>query len=155
MAKPYRLEKLDICKGLNAMEIQEIAKISTKVFYRKGETITDLDSKTRDIYVLIEGQVDIISPNGIPLYRVSNGEIFGELAVVPNVKRTAVAKARMDSWILVLNIKHLEALGLQFPRIHNRVYQNIVHSLGIKLARANKLIELLKTELTKTLKGAD
>ena len=153
MAKPYRLEKLDLCKGLNAMEIQEINKISTKVLFKKGDIISDVNNKSRDVYVLIEGHIDIMSLHGISLYRVSNGEIFGELALVPNIKRTAVSIARVDSWVLILNINHLESLGDECPSIQNKVFSNIVQSLGIKLARANKLIELLKAELSKSLKN--
>ncbi len=149
----YKLEKLDICKGLNAMDIQEISKISSKASCRKGDIITDANNKSRDVYVLIEGEVDIMSMHGISLYRVSNGEIFGELAMVPNIKRSAIAIARTESWVLILNINHLEALGEQFPHIYRQVYHNIIQSLGVKLARANKLIELLKTELTRALKG--
>jgi len=149
----YKLDKLDLCKSLNAMEIQEIGKISSKVCYEKGDIISDMNNKSRDVYVLIEGQVDIISLHGVSLYRVSNGEIFGELALVPNIKRTAVAIARAESWVLVININHLEALGEESPAVYKKVYQNIVLSLGIKLARANKLIELLKTELSKSLKN--
>ena len=153
MAKAYRIEKIDLCKGLNAMEIQEISKISTKVRYQKGDIISDMNNLSRDLYVLIDGHVDIMSPHGISLYRVSNGEIFGELAMVPNIKRTAVAIARVESWVLVININHLEALGEEVPDIYRKVYLNVVQSLGIKLARANKLIELLKTELSKSLKN--
>ena len=153
MAKAYRIEKIDLCKGLNAMEIQEIAKISTKVRYQKGDIISDMNNKSRDVYALIDGHVDIMSPHGISLYRVSNGEIFGELAMVPNIKRTAVAIARVESWVLVTNVNHLEALGEEVPDIYRKVYLNVVQSLGIKLARANKLIELLKTELSRSLKN--
>jgi signal-transduction protein with cAMP-binding, CBS, and nucleotidyltransferase domain len=148
----WGLDRLDICKNLNAMEIQEISKISNKICYQKGDIITDVNNKSRDVFVLIDGRVDIMSLNGVSLYRVSNGEIFGELALVSNIKRTAVAIAREESWVIALNINHLEALGEQFPEIHKKVYNNVVHSLGIKLARANKLIELLKTELTKSIK---
>ncbi|MCD6308312.1 MAG: cyclic nucleotide-binding domain-containing protein [Candidatus Latescibacteria bacterium] len=149
---PYRIDKLDICKGLTAMDIQEIMKISTKVCYRKGDIITDASNKSRNVYVLIDGDVDIMSMHGVSLYRVSNGEIFGELAMVPNIKRSAVAVARSESWVFVVNINHLETLGEQYPDIYRKVYHNIIQSLGIKLARANKLIELLKTELTRSLK---
>jgi len=151
--KVWGLVKLDLCNGLNAMEMQEISKITNKFNFQKGDIITDVNNKSRDVYVLIEGRVDIVSLNGVSLYRVSNGEIFGELAVVPNVKRTAVAIAREESWVLLMNFNHLEALGKQFPDVYTKVYQNIILSLGIKLARANKLIELLKTELTKSLKN--
>ena len=149
----WGLEKFDIFKGLNAMEIQEVSKISNKVFFQKGEIITDLINESRDVYVLIQGRVDIISVQGVSLYRISLGETFGELALVPNIKRTGLATAREETWILILNINHLEALGDGFPDIYKKVYINLVRSLGIKLARANKLIELLKTELTKSLKN--
>lgn len=153
MAKAYRVEKLEICRNLNAMEIQEISKITTKVCYQKGDIITDVNNRSRDVFVLIDGRVDVMSLHGVSLYRVSNGEIFGELALVENVKRSAVAIAREESWVLILNINHLESLGEEYPAIFRKVYNNIIQSLGIKLARANKLIELLKTELSKTIRN--
>jgi CRP-like cAMP-binding protein len=149
----WGFEKLDICKDLNAMEIHELGKIARKVNFQKGDIITDVNNKSREVYVLIEGQVDIMSLHGISLYRVSNEEIFGELATVGNIKRTAIAVAREESWVMVMNMSHLESLGEEFPNIYKKVYKNIVTSLGIKLARANKLIELLKSELSKSLKN--
>jgi CRP-like cAMP-binding protein len=147
----WGLEKLELFKGLNAMEMQEITKIATKVRYGKGDVIAD-QGNGRDVYVLIEGEVDIVSLGGVPLYRVAKNEGFGELAIIKNLKRTAVAVCREDSWVLVMNVNHLEQLGEEFPDIHRKVFLNLVQSLGIKLARANKLIELLKTELGKALK---
>ena len=149
----WQLEKFDLYKNLNAMEIQEVSKISSKVCFQKGDIITDANHKSRDIYVLIAGRVAFTSFNGISLYRVSNGEIFGELAMVPNIRRSAIAIAREESWVLIININHLESLGDEVPSIYKKVYNNIVYSLGIKLARTNKLIELLKVELSKSIKN--
>jgi len=155
MPKPiWGIEKFDLFKGLNVMEIREVTKISTKVCFEKGDIITEVNTTSREVYVLIEGRVEIVSLNGISLYRVSNGETFGELALVPNIKRTAVGIAREKSWVITINIHHLESLGDEFPDINKKVQQNLVHSLGIKLARANKLIELLKKELAKSLKNS-
>ena len=148
----WGLDKLDLFATLNPMELQEIAKIANKVFYHKGDIITDRDNKSRDVYVLIEGSVDIVSFKGVPLYRASKGEVFGELAMINSIKRSAVAIAREDSWVLILNMNHLEHLGEEYPEIYSKISINLVQSLGIKLARANKLIELLKEELTKALK---
>jgi len=148
----WGLEKFDLFKGLNPNELQEISKIIVKTRFQRGDIITDQTSKSRDVFVLINGRVDIVSVNGYPLYRIANGEIFGELALVSNLKRTAVAIAREDSWVLVMNINHLESFGIENPHVYTMVNANIINSLGIKLARANKLIELLKAELTKTQK---
>jgi len=153
MAKAiWGLEKFGMFKGLNPNELQEISRIVSKVLYHKGDIVTDQSSKSRDVFLLIDGRVDIISLNGIHLYRISKGEIFGELALVPNLKRTAIAVAREDSWILEMNINHLESFGNEHPDVYRLVNTNIVNSLGIKLARANKLIELLKSELAKNLR---
>jgi CRP-like cAMP-binding protein len=148
----WGLEKLELFKGLNAMEMQEVARIANKVRFNKGDIIAGESDQSRDIFVLIEGSVDIVSLNGIPLYRIATGEIFGELALVPNIKRTATAVSREESWVLIVNMNHLEKLGEEYPSIYKIVSNNLVKSLGTKLARANKLIELLKTELTKALK---
>lgn len=147
----WGLEKLDLFKGLNAMEMQEITKIATKVRFNRGDQVIR-ENSGRDVYVLIDGGVDIVSHGGVPLYRISRGEIFGELAIITSAKRTATAVCREDSWILIMNINHLEMIGEEFPNIYRTVSDNIFLSLGIKLSRANKLIELLKTELAKALR---
>ena len=148
----WGLEKLDLFNNLNPMELQEITKIANKVFYHKGSIITDKDNKSRDVFVLVDGSIDIVSLKGVPLYRISKGEVFGELAMISSIQRSAVAVSREDSWVVVLNINHLEHLGEEYPDIYSKVTKNLVHSLGVKLARANKLIELLKEELTKAIK---
>ena len=144
--------KFDLFNNLNPMELQELTKIVNKVCFQKGDIITDQDNKSRDVYVLMEGSVNIISLKGIPLYRVTKGEAFGELAMIGGIQRTAVAVAREESWILIVNMNHLESLGDEYPDIYHTISKNLVRSIGIKLARANKLIELLKEELTKAIK---
>lgn len=153
MAKAiWGLEKYDLFKGLTASDIQTVTQIANKITFNKGTIITDQDCKSRDLFLLIEGKVDVISPNGIQLYRVTAGETFGELALAQNLKRTAIAVAREKSVILIINMNYLESLGVEYPEIYQTLSDNIVNSLGIKLARANKLIELLKSELSKNMK---
>jgi len=155
MAKAlWGLDKLDLFKGLNAMEMQELSKIVSKVRYVKGDIIAE-EENSREVFVLIDGSVDIMSQSGVPLYRISKSEAFGELSLVASLRRTARAVCREDCWILVMNINHLETIGDEHPEIVRIVSGNIVQSLGVKLARANKLIELLKTELARTLKAKD
>ncbi len=153
MAKAiWGLERFSLFKGLTANDIQTITQIANKTTYEKGDIITDQNSKARDLYLLIEGKVDIISPNGIQLYRITTGETFGELALTKNIKRTAIAVAREKSVLLVLSMNHLESFGIEYPGIYKILSDNIVNSLGIKLALENKLIELLKSEIIKNLK---
>jgi len=148
----WGLENNLLFKGLTANDIQAVTQIVRKVQFKRGDIITDQSSKSRDVFVLIDGHVDIISLTGMQLYRISKGETFGELALVENLKRTAMAVARDESWVLVLNMNHLEAFGEEYPKVYSTISANLVTSLGVKLARANKLIELLKSELTRELR---
>ena len=148
----WGLETFSLFKGLNPTEVQSVSPIVTKRSYHPGDIITDQNSKSRDVYILLNGRVDIISLGGMPLYRISNGEAFGELALINGLKRTAIAVSRDESIVLQLNISMLESFGEEHPAIYRIISGNIVTSLGIKLARANKMIELLKTELEKTIR---
>ena len=148
----WGLEQFALFKGLNPNEIQAVSQIVAKNTYHPGDIITDQNNKYRDVFVLVNGRVDIMSLNGVPLYRIANGETFGELALISGVKRTAVAVSREDSIVIHLNINHLETFGEENPNVYRIISGNLVTSLGIKLARANKLIELLKSELAKTMR---
>jgi CRP-like cAMP-binding protein len=148
----WGLDQFDLFSGLNPNEIQNLSQIVVKKTFRTGDIITDQASKSRDVYILVKGRIDIVSLNGVQLYRVTQGEAFGELALITKLKRTAVAVAREDCIVLVLNINLLETFGEEYPDIYQKVTDNIIDSLGIKLARANKMIELLKTELAKTMR---
>ncbi|HEX2999090.1 MAG TPA: hypothetical protein VHR86_02480, partial [Armatimonadota bacterium] len=68
----WKLEKLDLFRGLNAMELQEVARIATKVRYNRGDPVISGNSD-RDVYVLIEGSVEVVSSGNVPLYRVTRG----------------------------------------------------------------------------------
>ncbi len=149
----WGLDRLDLFRGLNPMELQEITRIAKKIRFDRNDVIADMRGECRDVYVLIEGEVEITSPNGVSLYRIAPGETFGELVLAPGLTRTARAVSREESWVLILNIAHLESIGEEFPAIYRTVSGNIVRSLGVKLARANKLIELLKSELGSALKN--
>ncbi len=149
----WGLEKFSLFNGLTANDIQAVTQITEKVIYEKGDIITDQISKSPNLFLLIEGNVDIISPSGMQLYRIAAGETFGELALAEHLKRTAIAVARTKSVILVLNMNYLDSLGQEYPEVYKTLTKNIVNSLGVKLARANKLIELLKTEIAKNVKS--
>ena len=66
MAKAiWGLEKFNLFKEITATDIQSITQIANKRTYEKGDIITDPNSKSRDLFLLIDGKVDIISPRGI------------------------------------------------------------------------------------------
>lgn len=72
--------------------------------YRKGEVIFEEGSRGEHAYVILSGQVDIVrkTRDGESVLRtLGKGEIFGEMALVDNLPRSASAVSREDDTLLV------------------------------------------------------
>lgn len=72
------------------------------VFYDKGEYIVRAGDKGDSAFVIIEGEIEVRSPNGDVLAIMGQGEVFGELALLTDDTRTADVVAQSDSRIMSL-----------------------------------------------------
>jgi CRP-like cAMP-binding protein/sugar phosphate isomerase/epimerase len=63
--------------------------------FDKGETICEQDTLGQEMFLIKEGGV-VVSINGFTLAQLSPGEIFGEISLFYNVKRSATVKAAKD-----------------------------------------------------------
>ena len=63
--------------------------------YAAGETIFDDGQEGDYMYVVIEGEVEIVA-KGKVINRIGVGEIFGEMALIDNSPRSADARASRE-----------------------------------------------------------
>ena len=63
--------------------------------YAAGETIFDDGQEGDYMYVVIEGEVEIVA-KGKVINRIGVGEIFGEMALIDNSPRSADARASQE-----------------------------------------------------------
>lgn len=153
MHKPaVGLDQCDLFTDLNPMELQEVTKLTTKTSYHPGDVIAELDNDIPEIFVVLYGTVDIVSLKGVSLYHASTGEMFGESAAVRGLRKTGRAVAREECQVLSLPLNHLDNIGIENPGIVKAIEKNIMHSLAVRLARMQKLVELLKSELARAVK---
>ncbi len=64
-----------------------------------GQLIFEAGEKGTEMYVLLEGQVDI-EVNGKVFDTISPGEFFGEMALIDNSPRSATARASKPSVVV-------------------------------------------------------
>jgi CRP-like cAMP-binding protein len=75
---------------------------SRKLQVLAGEAVFNVGDPASDMYVVIEGQIDICS--GDTLYEtVEAGGLFGEMALVDSSPRSASAVARVDSTLVPID----------------------------------------------------
>lgn len=119
--------------------------------YRLGEIICEQDTYGEEMYFIKEGEV-VVFINGTPVASLVPGEIFGEISLFYNIKRTATIKAASDSTrVGILTRSGFESLlkGSR-PYSHDLIYRlyNILperlRNLNEKYKTAVNALNILK-----------
>jgi GNAT superfamily N-acetyltransferase len=127
-----------IFAGLEEGELSKIAGLCAVINKSSGETVLQA-GKTGDVfYMVMEGEMDILSPDGShSVGTVQAGDFLGEIALVSRQAYTATAVAATDVTLIALKYQDFESLINRYPRIGLRVMRNIAISVGEKLRLLN------------------
>jgi len=113
--------------------------ISPTICFAKGEIIFNEASPPNGIYLICSGLVEVLKNSGgkeIMLARLGEGAIFGEMAIIDNVPRSATIKTLEDTWCYQHNIQSfLDKLHNLDPQI-TAIFDEMVFTLRHKNAKA-------------------
>ncbi|HET7710845.1 MAG TPA: cyclic nucleotide-binding domain-containing protein [Thermoanaerobaculia bacterium] len=110
--------------------------------FNAGDTIFQQDELGTEMYIILEGEVDIVKKIGEEshvLSRLEKGDFFGEMSVLESIARTATAIARTDVRALVINGSRFDEMLRKNPEIAVR----IIRKYSKRLREANTLLERL------------
>lgn len=112
-------------------------------FFKAGDMIFRENEEGSEMFVIVEGQVEIRKATGPSsnktLTVLHKGDMFGEMAIIEKMPRSATAVAVQPTRLLVLNEKLYEstmASNPDFARKMNKV-------LSERIRRANAIIQNL------------
>lgn len=157
-SKLWFLDKINLLKGLNMQEMQEVAGKTTMSSSGKGEYIYFPEDPSKVVFFLKEGRVKLgsYSEDGKELIKtvLYPGEVFGELAVAGEEKRQDFAVSLDENvTICAMKVEDLKALMTNHPSLNMEVTRTIgerlmkverkMESLIFKDART-RIIELIK-----------
>jgi len=112
--------------------------------FKKGETICEPNTVGKEMFLIKEGEV-IVSMNEFTLAQLPPGEIFGEISLFYNVKRSAMVKAAKDKTkIGILTRSGFETL---LKRSQPYSYDLIYRLFSILPARLRILNDKYKTAI--------
>ncbi len=148
-SKPITYEKLKVIKSLKRNylffsdfeeeEIMEIFKLSAREGFKPGEVIFEEGARGNKMFIIIEGQVRIVSRNkagvDIEISVLSDGDCFGEMAILDNSHRSATAVALEET--VVVSINEI-VLRITRPELCLKLYKNIASIVAEKLRRADQ-----------------
>jgi len=110
--------------------------------YAAGDVIFRQGDLGTEMYIIQEGQVDIVKQLGGEshlLSKLDRGDFFGEMAILENVARSADAIASTDVRVLAINGSRFDEMLRKNPEVAVR----IIRKYSQRLREANALLERL------------
>ena len=112
--------RVPIFADLTASDIAEIIQLLDSRTAQGGEVIVRRGDKADAIYFIVAGEVEVelVDNENVSL---SDGDFFGEIAVLAGETRKATVRAVADTQLLILQAHDLERLMDRVPEIGRRI----------------------------------
>lgn len=142
------LKSISIFKDLKTNEILRLERALHERHYRKGEVIFNEGEPGAALYIIKEGEVDVVinyDTEPITLTKLSSGMFFGEIALFDETARSATVFASKESEIIALSKPDFILFSQQEPSIGLKIVMRLGEILSIRLRTSNKQIEELRS----------
>lgn len=129
--------------GLSLRQARVFALISKLERHQAGEQVIRQGDVARDMYVVLDGEVEIWIDRGNEhqtLTHLSRGAVLGEAGYFGQ-KRTANALATTPVRVLRFDSQDLERVRRRYPRIAATVFRNLNRVQAERLARATSMLQ--------------
>lgn len=142
------LAKIPIFRGLTKKELRAVERILHRRTYKENEILFNEGDPGVGMYIIERGRVNIILGKEKKLLAaLSNGEFFGEIALLSEIPRTATAVAAMDSSILGLFQSDLFGLLETNPGMGNKILLKLAQMIADRLRFSNVENQQLKQKI--------
>jgi hypothetical protein len=135
------IQRSPLFAGMASWQVKRVIMLGDTRRYGPGETIVDQGQTDQFTYVLLTGsaRVMIVNESGVEVEaaRIIIGEVFGEVASVLGIPRTANVIANTEARVFALDASAIERIGQFYPRIAFHVSKNLARVLGVRFQGVN------------------
>jgi len=103
-----------LAHGLRPNEVEDLLSIATEVLYRGGDQIIKHKSGDADLYLILDGKVNLLTDDGDKVLEVGPGYVVGEISFLDAGPRDISANA----------IAHVTALRFPADELRRRMCAN-------------------------------
>ncbi len=142
------LEDLEVLSGLDPDQFDILRKMLVREHYGKGQVVFEEDTEGRSMYFLSAGSVSVLgslsnSARRVRFAGIGPGVVFGEMAILGSMRRTATVSADEDVVCYSMTKENFQTLETEHPDIIIRLLLNIgmlaAHRLDMTSAQVRTL----------------
>ena len=138
------LGQVPIFENLTPKELKDLARLTHERSYKANEPVFKKLAPGEGMYVILKGTVEIKDPDSNTTFAtLGSGDFFGELALLDQEPRSAMAVATEASELVGFFRTDLLTLMTRDPELGNKILLNLSRVLGERLRRTN--LELTKS----------
>ncbi len=138
--KAVRLREVSLFSSCTDKELLQISSLCTTASARCGEVLTAQGAYGDQFFVIVEGEATVWR-NGLRIATLTNGDFFGEMALLDGDGRTGTVVAETDARLLVLSRSEFRTLELVAPSVTRR----ITVGLSARLRQADEILAAHRT----------
>ena len=137
------LKQSDIFYQFTQTQLELVANLCQEKTFDESDTIFEENSSSKELYIIIQGEVDIIvdprmvgtqTQEKLTIATLRRGQSFGEIALVDEGLRSATARARQkNTRLLVLPREKILMLCETYPQLGYRMMYNLAADLAMKI----------------------
>ena len=138
------LRQGDVFYQFTQTQLELVSNLCRERTYPPGETIFEENSNSKELFIIIQGEIDILINPGlvgvkekqekISIATLSRGQSFGEIALVDEGLRSATARVKSkEARLLVIPREQLIMLCETYPQLGYRLMYNLAADLAMKM----------------------
>ncbi len=119
-SKVDSLARASLFENLSKDELREIAAVTDDLEVEAGKVLCREGETAREFFVIIDGEVEV-TRDGNRLRTLSDGDFFGEIALIDDIPRTATVTATSPLRFFVLTRQAFWGMIERMPDVERKV----------------------------------
>lgn len=125
------LRTIELFEPLQDDDLLDLATMLDFRDYPWGFPIVQKGDPGVNLYIIIQGKVEVIDADGITLAEMHRGDVFGEMSLLSGDPVTLTVIASEPSQIAVLNHKNFRHILTKFPALQVFFYKLLVNRITV------------------------
>ncbi len=131
------LRKIPIFNGLAPTQVKKILGLCQHKSYKPGERVFESGSRPDEMFILLSGELAIITPEGLRVATILPVTTIGEIGVITGQPRVASVEVTKTGALFTIQKAQFDAILREDQDMQAKVFRAIIGVLSGKLSNDN------------------